>query len=414
MAVGGRLCKSPVPFAVRHPILLSSYRLVALIIQQAHLRSLHAGTQLTLNVLRRDFWIIRGRNLVKSIIHGCVVCTRERAAIPTQMMGNLPAMRVSSTSRSFTYCGLDYAGPVLVRHSAGRDIKSRKAYIVLFICLATKAIHLELVSDYSTQAFLNAYSRFCTHRGLPHAIYSDNETTFIGADHELTLAYRSAIQDPNFLNTTASDVESHFIPPSAPHFGGLWEAGVKSVKHHLRRVLGSHTLTFEEFATLLCRIEACLNSRLIGPISDTLEECECLTSGHFLVGHALTVYPEPSLLHLDEPRLSRWQLVRHMTERFWKIWQNDYVNILQQRAKWRKVKTSVKQGQLVLLRNSNLPSCKWELARVIQCHPGDEGLTRVVTVKTGTSEFRRPISKICPLPVDCEATTSSAIYGVSV
>lgn len=274
LRVGGRLSKSrppySFPYSFRHPILLSPHPLVTLIVQQAHLRALHAGPQLTLNVLRRDFWIIRARNIVKSVTHKCITCTRERAAIPTQIMGDLPTSRVSAATRSFLHCGIDYAGPVQIRASAGRGITSRKAYIALFICLATKAIHLELVGDYSTPAFLNAYSRFCSRRGLPQAMYSDNGTTFVGADRELTKAYTSAVRDPNFLNATASDnITWNFIPSSAPHFGGLWEAGVRSVKFHLRRVLGNHMLTFEEFSTLLCRIEACLNSRPISPLSDT-------------------------------------------------------------------------------------------------------------------------------------------------
>lgn len=407
LRVGGRLSKSPFPFSFRHPILLSAHPLVTLIVNQAHLRLLHAGAKLTLNVLRREFWILRARSIVKSVIHNCVKCTRERAATPTQIMGNLPETRVSTSTRCFLHCGVDYAGPIHIRTSAGRGFKSHKAYIALFICLAAKAIHLELVKDYSTNAFLNAYSRFCARRGLPQAMYSDNGTTFTGADRELTLAYKAAVQDPNFLNTTASDsVEWNFIPPSAPHFGGLWEAGVKSMKHHLRRVVGSHTLTVDEFSTLLCKIEACLNSRPIGPTSDTMDDYECLTPGHFLIGSALAVHPEPSLLNLKENRLSRWQLVQHITERFWKLWQTDYVNTLQQRTKWRKVQSQIKLGQLVLLRNPNLPPCKWELGRVTQCHPGSDDLTRVVTVKTAQSEFRRPINKICVLPVECEATSN--------
>ncbi|XP_011884105.1 PREDICTED: uncharacterized protein LOC105571249 [Vollenhovia emeryi] len=407
LRVGGRLSQAPLPFSTRHPVLLSHHPLVTLIVHQAHLRALHAGPQLTLNILRREFWIIRARTLIKSVIHNCVTCIRDRAAIPTQIMGNLPAARVTATARSFAHCGIDYAGPVRIRASAGRGITSRKSYIALFICLATKAIHLELVGDCSTQAFLNAYSRFCARRGLPQTMYSDNGTTFVGADRELTSAYRAAVRDPNFLNATASDsVEWKFILPSAPHFGGLWEAGVRSVKNHLRRVLGNHTLTFEEFSTLLCRIEACLNSRPIAPLSDTLDDYECLTPGHFLIGSALTVNPEPSLLKLNENRLSRWQLVRHVTERFWKLWSQDYVNTLQQRAKWRKVEPQIHSGQLVLLRNSSLPPCKWELGRVTRCHPGSDGFVRVVTVKTATSEYQRPLVKLCVLPISSDETST--------
>lgn len=95
----------------------------------------------------------------------------------------------------------------------------------------------------------------------------------------------------------------------------------------------NHTLTFEEFSTLLYRIEACINSRPITPLHETLEDYESLPPGHFLIGQALTVNPEPSLLAVNENRLTRWQLVRHTTERFWKLWQTDYVNTLQQRSK---------------------------------------------------------------------------------
>lgn len=394
-------------FAARHPILLTSHPLVQLIIHQAHLRSLHAGLQLTLHILRQEFWILKARSLVKSVIHSCVKCARERADIPTQLMGDFPRCRVSPQTRCFVHCGVDYAGPVFVRATAGRGITSRKAYIALFVCLATKAIHLELVGDYSTHSFLNAYSRFCARRGLPQTMYSDNGTNFVSADRELNIAYRAALQDPNFLNRTTTDnVSWKFIPPSAPHFGGLWEAGVKSLKCHLRRVLGSHTLTYKEFYTLLCRIEACLNSRPLVALHDSLDDYECLTPGHFLVGQGLTVAPSPSLLDVNENRLARWQLVRHKTERFWKLWQMDYINTLQQRAKWRRTTPSVRVGQLVILRSPALPPCKWELGRITQCHPGEDGLVRVVTVKTAASEFRRPIAKICILPIPVEATST--------
>ncbi|XP_076660066.1 uncharacterized protein LOC143363353 [Halictus rubicundus] len=404
LRVGGRLRNSPLPHQSKHPVLLSPHPLVRLIIEQAHARALHAGVQLTLHILRQEYWLLRGRSQVKAVIHACVRCVRERAAIPIQLMGDLPAARVSPAKKPFSHCGLDYAGPIQIRASAGRGITSRKAYIALFVCMSTKAVHLELVADYSTSAFLNAYTRFCSRRGLPERMYSDNGTTFVGANRELVSAYRAALRDPDFQNRTASDgVAWHFIPPSAPHFGGLWEAGVKSVKHHLRRVLGDRTLTFEEFTTLLCAIEACLNSRPIAPLSDTLDDYEPLTPGHFLIGSALTTPPQPSLLDLAENRLSRWQLVRHTTERFWKLWQNDYLNTLQQRGKWRRARPSLSIGQLVLLRNPTLPPCKWELGRIVQLHPGDDDHTRVVTIKTATACFKRPIVKLVPLPVACKS-----------
>ncbi|XP_029164164.1 uncharacterized protein LOC114935485 [Nylanderia fulva] len=151
-------------------------------------------------------------------------------------------------------------------------------------------------------------------------MYSDNGTTFAGADKELSQAYRDAQSDVNFLNFIVSDnITWSFIPPHAPHFGGLWEAGVKSVKYHLRRILGNHTLTFEELTTVLCKVEACLNSRPLCPLTDSIDDFEVLTPGHFLIGSAITINPEPSVLQINENRLSRWQLLRQITERFGSI-----------------------------------------------------------------------------------------------
>jgi len=207
------------------------------------------------------------------------------------------------------------------------------------------------------------------------------------------------------LNRTANDnIKWEFIPPSSPHFGGLWEAGVKSVKHHLARVLGNNTLSFEELTTLLCQIEACLNSRPIAPLSDSYDDYQYLTPEHFLIGASITITPEPSILDLKESRLSRWQMVRQIAERFWKLWSNDYVNMLQQRNKWRRLKSAVTAGKLVLLRNPLLPPCKWELGRITRLHPGPDGLPRVVTVKTAISEYVRPIGKLCLLSVDSPNT----------
>jgi len=162
-------------------------------------------------------------------------------------------------------------------------------------------------------------------------------------------------------------------------------------------------------ATLLCNIEACLNSRHLAPLPDTCDEYEPLTPGHFLIGNALTLRPEQSILDIRENRLTRWQLVRQITERFWRIWQSDYINTLQQRTKWkRKIQHDLCVGQLVLMRNDLLPPCKWELGRIKQCHPGLDGLTRVVTIKTANSEYKRPLSKLCLLPIDVERSASGA------
>lgn len=362
-----------------------------------------------LRTLRERYWVLGARNLVRKHNHKCVKCVRERAATEKQFMAALPKERITS-SRPFSHCGIDYAGPIRVREAAGRGRKSHKTYIALFVCLATRAIHLELVHDYTSAAFISALERFSARRGCPIALYSDNGTTFQGADRELRAAFKQISRDTSVMNLLSSDAISwQFLPPAAPHFGGLWEAGVKSVKHHMKRVLGASTPTVEEFTTLLCNIEACLNSRPIAPLNDDISSFDALTPGHFLIGAALKSVPMPSVLNLNESRLDRWQLMRSKYEQFWRLWSQDYLNSLQQRSKWRSREKNLEVGNLVLLKNELLSPTNWELGRIIACFPDHENLVRSVTVKTARSVLVRPITKICKLPIDSSTTDLKSV-----
>ncbi|XP_033231940.1 uncharacterized protein LOC117182934 [Belonocnema kinseyi] len=254
---------------------------------------------------RTKYWVIRARSEVRTIVHRCLVCVRDKAKTETQLMGKLPTPRVTP-SRPFSHTGIDYAGPYFVRSSSGRGIKSHKAWISIFVCFAVKAIHLELVHDYTTASFIAAFRRFVLRRSIPTDLYSDNGPNFRSADRELSQAFRKVREDPNLISHLTSDGTTwHFIPSIAPHFGGLWEAGVKSVKLHLRILLSNSTPTVEEFETLLCQIESCLNSWPLVPANDDPESCEVLTPGHFLSGTALTVVPTVSVFDVSENLLSR-------------------------------------------------------------------------------------------------------------
>lgn len=252
-----------------------------------HLRALHRGTQITLRILRQQFWICRARNLVKQCIQNCVTCTRQRATLSQQQMGNLPEVRIKP-ARPFACTGIDYAGPFAIRSSKGRGQKTHKAYCVLLICLSTCAIHIEVANDYSTNCFLATLDRFTARRRLLGIVYSGNGTNFQGANRKLSRRLRELMQDPELQNHFATEeIHWRFIPPAAPQFEGLWEARVKSVKFHLKRILGEFTPTFEEFATLLCNIECILNSRPLAPLFDDPDNFDAITPGHFLVGSHL-------------------------------------------------------------------------------------------------------------------------------
>lgn len=278
-----------------------------------------------------------------------------------------------------------------------------KAYIAVFVCLCTKAVHLELVSDLSTAAFLNALKRLCARRGKPQHIYSDNGTNFVGAARILDKQRKEALQhyisDDVITNMSEEGIEWHFNAPSWPTAGGLWEAAVKSLKHHLKRVLGDQKLTFEEFYTLLTQIESCLNSRPLVALTENIDSLDCLTPAHFLIGEP-ALKPPLSAEGTDMTFSTRWQLTEKMFKDFWKRWSIDYLQTLQIRSKWHVPKSNLEIGDVVIVREDNIPPAKWILGRVLETHPGPDGRVRVVTLKTKTSNMKRPITKLSRLPLE--------------
>ena len=293
-------------------------------------------------------------------------------------MGKILSVRLKPEKHFLITVG-DYADSFVLKASSGRGVKITKRYICLFICLVTKAVHLEMVSSLSTQSFLAAFERFISRRGQCSKLFSDNGTNFKGAEAELSKMFSKA---PEFFKEVNHAIISKgtswsFIPPSAPHFGGLWEAGIKTVKSHIRKILGVQKLTFEEMSTFLCKIEACLNSRPLYPASDDPSDLLPLTPAHFLIREPLNAYPD----------------------HFWNRWSKEYINHLQKFNRWQNPSENLKIDALVLLKDNQLPATKWPLARVIDVAPGSDNLIRVATIKTATGTYQRPIVKLVPLPV---------------
>ncbi|CAD6210186.1 GSCOCG00010884001-RA-CDS [Cotesia congregata] len=211
LRVGGRLQNSLLDDESKHPpILPRKCKLSELLIADAHSRTLHGGTQLTLTYLRRQCWILGGRAPIKSFIHRCLVCARIRAVRTQQLMAPLPASRVTP-SLVFETTGVDYAGPITLKMFQGRGTKTFKGWIAVFVCFSTSAIHLKVVSDYSTEGFLKAFRRFVSRRGICKTLHSDCGTNFKGADKELRHMQRLLAND---------GTNWKFNPPGALHMGG--------------------------------------------------------------------------------------------------------------------------------------------------------------------------------------------------
>lgn len=402
LRVRGRLQRSNLPFNQKHPMILpKQHHFTNLLIDDAHQNTLHGGTQLVLNLIRKRFWIIHAKQVIQIRLRKCVRCFREKPQIAQQLMGNLPEPRITSCSRPFTATGIDFTGAIELKASRYRGNTVYKGYIAVFICLSTKAVHLEAVSGMSTDHFLCALYRFIGRRGLCHDIYSDCGTNFVGADRVLrsnSKKFAESVNSEVVPKLAQRNIQWHFNPPHSPNFGGLWEANVKSVKHHLKRVTTGLPMTFEDLTTVLAQIESCLNSRPLCPLTSETDDLAVLTPGHFLIGDALLAPPEP--LIVDNSPNQHYLKLQRMQQQFWRKWSSDWLSHLQSRPKWNRPKQNFELNDIVIVKDDRLPPNQWQIGRIVDVHPGVDQLVRVVTVRTRAGSYKRCVSKLCRLPVD--------------
>nr|XP_042913273.1 uncharacterized protein LOC122273263 [Parasteatoda tepidariorum] len=365
--VGGRLAHSNLNFNQKHPVILpAGNKLVKLIFQYYHKRDFHVGPQALLNTVRLKYWPIGGRNAARKVVHECVECFRNKPVVANQIMGDLPAERVTPSS-AFLNAGIDLCGPFEIKYKGQRKGAFQKIYVALFICMATKAVHIEFVSDLTSEVLIATLKRFFARRGRSSIIFSDNATNFTGASAELKRLYKLMYNSEDVSNMLSSEgIRWKFLPPRAPNFGGLWEAGVKSFKYHFKRVVGSARLTLEEFLTVITQIEGILNSRPLTPLPSDTDEFQVLTPGHFLIGKPINSIPEPNFIDKRDYLLNRWQRVKKLVQTIWRHWQSSYLSHLQQRSKWLLKKPNLCPGMLVLVKDIQLPTYQWPLGRIIR------------------------------------------------
>ena len=343
----------------------------------------HVGIEWTLSLLRQRFCVIKGRSLVKQIKYKCVTCRRLYAAPCDQLMADLPVERTVSGQPPFFISGLDCFGPFKVKVKRSEV----KRYGCIFTCLSTRAIHLEKLDSLDTDSFINGLKRFMSRRGVPSKLLSDNGTNFVGAIKELRKAQWFC---------SNNNVEWQFIPPGAPHMGGIWERLIQTVKRVFFAISHGVTMSDEVLATLLCEVEHIVNSRPITHVSSDPSDHSPLTPNHILMLRAGPPSPAGVFEGADIYR-RRWRQVQYMADQFWRRWVSEYLPLLQSRNKWNEVQTNLKQGDVVLVLEENTPRGLWPLGVVARAHPSADGLVRSVTVKTRSNELTRPVTKIVRL-----------------
>ncbi|KAG7300876.1 hypothetical protein JYU34_015217 [Plutella xylostella] len=320
----------------------------------------------------------------------CNLLQSPRTQVP--IMGDLPPTRVTP-ALPFVFTMLDYGGPYTVRDRRGRGYKTYKCYIAIFTCMTTKAVHIELISGLQTTAFLSAFRRYIGRRGKPKVLITDNATTFHGANNELAELYDFLNAHTNDLKTSCAQeiIQWKFLPPYAPHMGGLHESAIRRCKFHLKRVLGQALLTYEEFYTILVQVEGILNSKPLCPIPNSnTDEITCLTPAHFLIGRTANSLPDYDYKDVPINRLTLYQQLQQLQQNFWTSWSRDYIGLLQERTRWRSSKgPALLEGTVVLVREERLPPCQWRLGRIVSCCQGRDGVARVAEIQTARGIIKR-------------------------
>ena len=392
MHVGGRLkLAASLPFLQKHQIILPrSNHVTNLIIRDIHTKLGHAGRQHVLAEIRKKFWLIRANATIRKILNSCVACRKRSNISCTQQMADLPPRRLTPNKPPFSSVGVDFFGPFLTRK--GRS--NSKRYGVIFTCLTTRAIHLEVAYNLDTSSFIQALRRFVARRGQVTEIVSDNGTNFIGGEREL----REAIQAWN--NEQINDfllqkgISWSFNPPGASHHGGTWERLIRSIRKHLKSVCNEQILTDESLSTLMCEIESILNSRPLTTVSNDPYDLEPLTPNHLLLLKPNGSLPPGVFDKRDSYSRKQWRQVQYLANVFWSRWIKEYLPTLQRRQKWTRPARNLTVNDVVLVHDKGLPRNTWLLGRIVEVYPDPSGFVRTVKLQTKQSYITRPITKL--------------------
>lgn len=375
-------------------ILPRHHRVTYLIVDWFHREHGHANNETVVNEMRQIFHVSQLRVLVKQVAKGCQHCIVRKARPQIPRMGPLPNVRITPYVRPFTYTGVDYCGPFLVK--VGRSLVKR--WIALFTCMTVRAIHLEIANSLSTESFKMAVRRFIARRGAPLEIFSDNGTNFRGASNELREEMKMINYDlaSTFTNTTT---KWNFNPPLAPHMGGCWERLVRSVKSALAGLELVKNPDDETLWTLVVEAETMVNSRPLTYVPLDTVDHEALTPNHFLMLSSSGVCQPPKELVDDRKQTrSNWRWIQHLLSRFWTRWIKEYLPTITRRTKWFKEVKPVEDGDVVIVVDEGTRN-GWIRGRVVRTLPGKDGRVRQADVETSTGILRRPVTKIAVLEV---------------
>ncbi|KAJ0171004.1 hypothetical protein K1T71_013203 [Dendrolimus kikuchii] len=398
LRVGGRIDSAlGISSETKNPVILDGRNYITkLIVRYYHVKAAHGNRETVVNNLKQKYWVIRMRPTIKHITSQCMYCRIKKTRPQPPRMGDLPSARMAHHQRPFTYCGVDLFGPMEV--AVGR--RRERRYGVLFTCMTIRAIHIELVSDLSTDAFIMALRRMAARRGWPQYLYSDNGTNLRGADNELKRSVKEL--DEAVLKQEAANYHTTWIfsPPASPHWGGAWERLIRSVKESLKVVLKERAPRDEILSTLMAEVEQMVNSRPLTHVSVEPHTDESLTPNHFLL-HSSSNSPCIGVFDESDTYLRKqWRISQRLADLFWKRWVREVLPDMRPRTKWHQDHRPLQVGDLVLIVDPNSPRNVWPRGKIEKVMPGQDGRVRVVDVRTKSGLLRRSATRVALIPTE--------------
>ncbi|XP_058813849.1 uncharacterized protein LOC131677809 [Topomyia yanbarensis] len=384
-----------VPMEVKCPIILPrDHAVTKLVVESYHQKFHHRNNETVINEIRQRFSIYHLRRVYSKVRTDCQRC-KIRTALPRPpAMADLPRCRLAAFTRPFTHTGVDYFGPMEV--AVRRRLEKR--WGVLLTCLTVRAIHIEVASSLNTASCIMALRNFMSRRGTPAVFYSDRGTNFIGAERELKVALREVDQDAMMQEMVSSSTSWCFNSPASPHMGGSWERLIQTVKRTLSEFNLSRRPTDEELRNALIEVEGIINTRPLTHVPIEDEAAPALTPNHWLLGTSNGSKPL-TLLNDNSVALRRgWHVSQMLANRFWRRWLQDYLPEITGRSKWHQRVKPIREGDIVLIADPDLPRNCWPKGRVIGTVNRD-GQVRRVTIQTNRGVYERPAVKVAVLDV---------------
>ncbi|XP_028416322.1 uncharacterized protein LOC114540241 [Dendronephthya gigantea] len=394
--VGGRISKAPISRDAANPMILPrKHHVTEIYIRFLHEQNGHCGHEQVLALSREFCWILKARAAIREVLNGCIKCKRRTVVRQDQEMAELPKARLTPYEPAFTYSGVDYFGPFFVKRGRGKTTEKR--WGVIFTCMNSRAVHLEVARSLEADDFILVLVRFLNRRGHVKEMRSDNGTHFVGAEREV----REAIQqlDETKINNELSKRGCKWVfhPPGASHMSGVWERLVRTVKRSLKAIVGKDLVNEEVLQTVFTEAERIANARPLtrNPLSPN--DDEPLTPNHFL-NVRLAIYLPPEIIsENDKYSKKKWRRAQLLANHYWRRWLREYIPTLQERKKWNEPKRNLQVDDLVFIADDNVPRNTWPMGRIVDVFPGPDGRVRTIDVRSKNSVYRRPVAKVCLL-----------------